>query len=94
MLIVTAVNISSLSLLFLLGIAVFLYQEAKTQSIPYLEYRSLHNPCNTEKAELTSIFVSGYITLNFHIWKLIQSVYVQPVLQGLCKLLILGIICQ
>ena len=24
-------------------------------------YRGSHNHCNTEKAELTSIFVSGYI---------------------------------
>ena len=52
-----------------------------------MSYRGLHNPYNTEKAELTSIFVSGYIhctKINFHtcIWKLIQSV-----LQGLCKLL-------
>ena len=34
-----------------------------------------------QKAELTSIFVSG-LSINFHIWKLIQST-----LQGLCKLL-------
>ena len=27
----------------------------------YIVYRRLHTPCNTEKSELTYIFVSGYI---------------------------------
>ena len=51
-------------------------------------YRSLHNPYNTEKAELTSIFVSGYI----HTYTKFTSIYgshaIQSALQGLCKLLV------
>ena len=48
-------------------------------------YRSLHNPCNTEKHRVSFhiwLRLHSHCTkISFHIWKLIQSA-----LQGLCKL--------
>ena len=56
----------------------------RQKEVQYVYYILLwiHNPCNTEKAELTSILHSYCIKINFHIWKLI--------LNGLCKLLYWG----